>query len=215
MLNLKKNIILIISFLLMLFFLFLYYYKINPKNINNKKNNIEIKEYNHEKDFDKILKIIDDNFFWLFSGFSKEKAIADISKTFIEKKILVNETNKYSDYNIQVLHFNNELAGFITYYKFIDKIGRILFLCIDEKYRRFGFAKILLEKAIKDLFENNKDIERIFLLTRLENIKAQNLYKKFGFIETERDENLMLEKEPNIFFILEKNDYYLNENKLK
>jgi ribosomal protein S18 acetylase RimI-like enzyme len=211
--NLKKNIIYIVSFLSIVCLIYFYCKKNSFKNINKKEHIVEIKEYNHEKDFDKILTIIDKNFFWLFSGFSKETAIADITKTFIEKKILVKETNKYSDYTIKVLYCDDDLAGFVTYYKFFDQIGRVLFLCVDEKYRRFGFAKKLLENSIEDLF--NKNIDKVFLITRLENVKAQNLYKKFGFMETERDENFELEKEPHVFFILEKDNYFLKNNKIK
>ena len=70
----------------------------------------------------------------------------------------------------------------------------IINLYVDEEYQGMGFGSIIMDFVI-DICEQN-NIENLSLEVRSSNIKARNLYKKYGL------------KESHI-----RKDYYVDENK--
>ena len=74
---------------------------------------------------------------------------------------------------------DDKLVGYINYWILFDH-AEINKICVDDEYRRKGYASLLMEKA----FEAFKKAEclSISLEVRVSNISAQKLYEKFGFV---------------------------------
>jgi len=70
---------------------------------------------------------------------------------------------------------NNILVGFIIYEKVYEVID-ILYIIVDEIYRRRGIASLLMDTLLN--FDN---YERIMLEVRCDNSNAIKLYKKYNF----------------------------------
>lgn len=78
---------------------------------------------------------------------------------------------------------NNELAGIVSFRQCelikMSHIAEIVGLYVKEEYRGKKIGSKLLEAAINKI-KTNKKIEKIRLITD-PSLKAQKLYKKFGF----------------------------------
>ena len=79
--------------------------------------------------------------------------------------------------------FEKNLIGFIWFYKLNNKI-HINYFYIDERYRRCGIGKKLIEEAYK--YGKEVGINTIDLNVYMRNINAINFYKKQGFKCEER-----------------------------
>ena len=100
-------------------------------------------------------------------------------------KFLTNENvNNMTNYKITDNPFskcliyleNNEIIGFLDYSVIYEKI-EINYIFVKEEYRNCHIATNLLNYMIND----NLDKENITLEVNVNNIKAYNLYLKFGF----------------------------------
>ncbi len=87
------------------------------------------------------------------------------------KEVIVNEFNKKYLYLI-----NKKEIGYIEV-KELYEILDIINLFIEENYRNKGYASELLEYVIR----NHRNVNKIMLEVKEDNIPAINLYKKFGF----------------------------------
>ncbi len=94
-------------------------------------------------------------------------------------KNLISDGNSFA----YVLSINEEIVGFITGKKSGD-ICDIYMIIIDIKYRRQGFANLLLSKTITAL--SDLKITEFFLEVAETNNQAINLYQKNGFIAVNR-----------------------------
>lgn len=77
-----------------------------------------------------------------------------------------------------VMYDGDTLVGYLNYWLIFDR-GEINKICINDKYRRKGYAKELLDIAFKD-FEENECLS-VSLEVRVSNIGAQKLYESYGF----------------------------------
>lgn len=75
---------------------------------------------------------------------------------------------------------DNNVVAFIQYQDIYDRF-ELDNIYVLEMYRNKGIASILLDYMIEK--GKNKEITNITLEVRKDNIKAINLYKKYGFIE--------------------------------
>jgi len=91
-----------------------------------------------------------------------------------------------------VLEIDDEIHGYVGMW--ITENLEIINLYIDEEYQGMGFGSIIMDFVI-DVCEQSK-INNLSLEVRSSNIKAINLYRKFGLIESHIRKN-----------------YYMNENK--
>ncbi|VUT24814.1 MAG: putative N-acetyltransferase [Candidatus Methanolliviera sp. GoM_oil] len=73
------------------------------------------------------------------------------------------------------------VMGFVLGLVTIEDEGRIFSLAVKEKYRGIGIGSSLLEKIMSVLEE--KGVKRIRLEVKKDNIIAQTLYKRMGFVE--------------------------------
>ncbi len=94
-------------------------------------------------------------------------------------KNLISDGNSFA----YVLSLNEEIVGFITGKKSRD-ICDIYMIIVDIKYRRQGFANLLLSKTITAL--SDLKITEFFLEVAETNNQAINLYQKNGFIGVNR-----------------------------
>ena len=163
----KKTILLIT-----LFSIILYFFKYSKIENNN---SISIVPYKQEY-FQQVKNIFLDNWDWLVHDTTPDEYPLDES---IEKEILsVDNPIKIST----LLAVKDEsLLGFIKYYEFTKDTARILFLITDKKERRKGIGRLLITKCIEDI--KKKNYKYVYLITRKDNIRSQNLYKNIGFEE--------------------------------
>jgi ribosomal protein S18 acetylase RimI-like enzyme len=105
------------------------------------------------------------------------------SKTYDIDFMLQNRTSsqraKLNDLVIKVWRENNEVAGFLAYYKKSLYRWHLLFLIVNKKYRGQGRSKKLLKFAVDDMVA--RGALRVDLATRSVNKLAQSVYESFGF----------------------------------
>lgn len=97
------------------------------------------------------------------------KSVFDNDK--ILNRMNVNPFTKYI-----VLLKDNEIIGFINFDIIYDRI-ELININILDKYQGDGYSNILMDKMI------SYDYTNITLEVSSKNIKAINLYKKYGFVE--------------------------------
>jgi len=87
------------------------------------------------------------------------------------------ESNKFAHYH--AIRFNNQIAGYIGLWQVMDE-GHITNIAIHPDLRRQGLACKLIEYTLD--FCKESSITSLTLEVRKNNIPAQNLYKKYGFV---------------------------------
>lgn len=153
---------------------------------------VKIYEYNEARDYQHIINTFKnaEDWYWLVDSDPSEYPFEAAIKT---RTPVGDYGHLWGQMQIKVLYDHNQFAGFVTYYRQSPLVGRLLFLDVNEKFRRKGFGEKLLSFAVKELFEQG--VERIWLLTRTQNERALNLYKKAGFTVFARPERYVyLEK---------------------
>ena len=135
--------------------------------------------YEAIRDRQSLIEIFKQNWFWLTTNPDEEDAI----KSFEHNIDTLSPSNTPFDSNkliIKVYHHQGETKGFIAYYRSGWSMAKILYIGVNERYRRRGYAEALLKYALDDL--KKQGFTRVDLFTRIINERAQNLYKKYGFI---------------------------------
>jgi len=89
---------------------------------------------------------------------------------------------RFRDEKVIVVYVNNEPAGFIAYLTFTGGDGRptglVDLLAVRPKFQGRGYGKRLLLKGLERLKQKT---DRIILYVDGDNVKAINLYLKYGF----------------------------------
>ncbi len=138
--------------------------------------------FNDAYDMQDVLTIFDKNWYWLLAG-------PDSSPSFMMSHRAPSPDPAYiGKLQTKVLREDGRrgpLIGFTSYYLMTPTIGRVLFVAVDEAFRNKGYGEKLLRYATDDL--RKQGMQKARLSTRVQNISAQNLYKKFGFKEIHRD----------------------------
>ncbi|MBI2092365.1 MAG: ribosomal protein S18-alanine N-acetyltransferase [Deltaproteobacteria bacterium] len=78
-----------------------------------------------------------------------------------------------------VLENDGVISGYLFYSIALDEM-ELLTIAVDEKFRRKGYAKRLIEEMFR--LAREKNAKSIFLEVRVSNSGAQSLYKSFGFL---------------------------------
>ena len=85
---------------------------------------------------------------------------------------------KRNDFTIE---YNNEVAGFIGLLNIDEKnLKAEYYICVDNKFTRKGIAYNSSLLLLKYAF-NEKKLNKVYLYTEAENIKAQALFEKLKF----------------------------------
>ncbi|MFT6765479.1 MAG: ribosomal protein S18 acetylase RimI-like enzyme [Alteromonas naphthalenivorans] len=96
------------------------------------------------------------------------------------------ESKYFGKMDTVILYDNNDPVGFISYYMKKTYKGHILYLAIDQKFRRKGYARKLVSFAMDSLKKQGAKVIKI--CTYDFNIAAQKLYtQQFGFIKEDQD----------------------------
>ncbi len=77
-----------------------------------------------------------------------------------------------------ILMFGKKIAGYIFYHGVGDEMVIINF-AIRPCYQEMGWGEFLLKESLQKMIANG--VRRFYLDVRISNIKARNLYEKFGF----------------------------------
>ncbi|MDR7856856.1 ribosomal protein S18-alanine N-acetyltransferase [Tissierella sp.] len=116
-----------------------------------------------EKDLDRVMEIEAGAF---TTPWSRESFTLEITKNQLAKYI--------------VAEMDNLVVGYGGIWLIIDE-GHITNIAADVHYRRIGVGDKLVEGLINICIE--RGIDSMTLEVRESNIAAQNLYKKYGFVE--------------------------------
>ena len=94
------------------------------------------------------------------------------------------------DSDLIVADIKGEIAGYAVFWAVMDQ-GELGNVAVDDDHRGKGIGSKLIE-AILDRAEE-RGVREIFLEVRKSNLRAQDLYKDFGFTEVGRRKNYYLE----------------------
>ncbi len=140
-----------------------------------------IYDYTASTDKTWILDQFKKHWYWLISDYSP-----DYDPSYMLDEHAPSKEERYKgSLIIKTYRIQCKTVGFIAYYPMELYEGRILFLEVDENYRRKGIARKLLSYAIDDLKKRGYPVVR--LMTRADNAGAVKLYKSYGFKETWND----------------------------
>lgn len=79
---------------------------------------------------------------------------------------------------------NHKIIGFIVAVNSFNKLGRILMLAVDDRYRKKRIGSKMLNNALYEL--SKIQVNNVELEVRTQNKTAINFYKKNGFNIVER-----------------------------
>ena len=87
----------------------------------------------------------------------------------------------FSDsYKICAVFLSEKLVGYAVIYSAMVTTD-LLTIGVEPKYQGKGLGALLLEYTLQQAFEQKAN--ECFLEVRVSNLKAQNLYRKFGFVQ--------------------------------
>ena len=118
-----------------------------------------------EKDIDKLASVE------MSSGYHKNLLESDIRKLFVSFFRL---SHPYA----YILEEKNKSIGYVSI-RIAGSNGEIGYLALIRKYQGRGLGKLLLNKAL--FLCKQMKCNKIYLSVRQDNIRAINLYKKYGF----------------------------------
>lgn len=138
-----------------------------------------IYDYDEARDRQEILNIFETERYWLLTS-------PDYDLEFMLKYKAPNKDPLYvGRLYIKVLRENNKFVGFTTYYKKTPIEGTILFVAVKKEFRGKGYGQILVKYDLDEL--KRLGSKKVSLVTRIQNLPGQALYKKTGFTEVKRD----------------------------
>lgn len=82
--------------------------------------------------------------------------------------------------NPTVLEFENQTIGFLSFSLFFDE-SELLLIALKPEFQNKGYGKMLMEFYLKTMKDNN--IKTCYLEVSVNNLKAINFYKRFGFFQ--------------------------------
>lgn len=164
-----KKIVIVLVFIACLFSGAFFFYK--------RRMAYNIRDVEFQRDFEKIDTLFHkgDNWYWLICNANRDSYSVD----FLLRYKTSSQSQKLYDLIEKVIEIDGKIAGFTAYYPKSKYTWQFLFLLVDQDFRRQGVAKKLLTYAVKDMLA--RGAVKVDLVTRIENEKAQTLYKNFGF----------------------------------
>ena len=165
------------------------FYTLIRRNFDNNADKLEkgivIEAFQDKRDMKDTMNLMEANRYWLNQN-------PNVASNFATRSPNDTDSQYFGAMNIKLLRKNGKLAGLVTYYPRSTYEGHILFLAIDEKFRRFGYAQMLMQHALDEL--KKMGLLYAHLAVREQNLKAQSLYKKLGFQEAARDHTFIFLK---------------------
>lgn len=135
-----------------------------------------IRDFVYDKDHQQVDDLFHkgDNWYWMIST----QGTNTYSIDFTLKYATSSQYAKQNDLVMKVATLDGVFAGFLAYYPKSAKAWQLLFLIVEQDFRRQGIARKLLNYALEDMVK--RGVMRIDIYTRNNNFKAQDLYKSIG-----------------------------------
>ena len=111
----------------------------------------------------------------------EEKNFSNEKYSYITLKDFIDNVTKLDI--VRVLTKEDKIIGYIIY-RINDDLAEIFKICIDSFYRRMGYGALLLDDFLN--YIRFKNINKIMLEVRSDNLNAISFYKAYGFIELDR-----------------------------
>ncbi len=155
----------------------------NRKYTLKSDESILITPYDENKDKQFVMSIINEH--PSFLSYEFEGKPAGTSEKYLTQK----------DHYTYLLRKNNDPIGFINVSikeknNSTDKICSIDLLGIDKNKQKRGYGLLLIEYVLKKLRELN--VSEVSLIVNKDNLKAQRLYERIGFIADSKSDKLSI-----------------------
>lgn len=98
-----------------------------------------------------------------------------------------------------IANIDEEIVGYIGILKVLDEV-QVTNITVDVKYRGLGVGNKLLKTSID--YSMKQNVKKLILEVRQSNIKAINLYKKFGFEILTIRKNYYTDNNENAFLMI-------------
>jgi ribosomal protein S18 acetylase RimI-like enzyme len=160
------------------------YYFFKPQSSDS---GFAVHDFNFEKDADFIKDLFakGDNRYWLLN----ESINQSYSVDFLLRYKTSNQHSKNYDLIIKVVTVDGKFVGFLAYLPLSKLVWKLLFLAVDQDFRRKGMAKKMLNYAVQDMV--HRGAIKIEIDTRVNNFRAQNLYLGYGCKITGSDQRFV------------------------
>lgn len=146
-------------------------------------------EYSASRHKNDLLKIFDQNIFWLAADPDAVSAHKEFERQ-LDTASSTDSVAHTGNLTTMVCCDKGVVKGFVSYYKLSPTKAKILYVAVHDDYRRQGLAAKLLQNAVDTL--EAQGIKQIELLTRVVNTRAQGLYRKLGFKPVWADETYVI-----------------------
>ena len=140
--------------------------------------------YEQKRDLAPILELFKTDTYWLLANPGTDPAFLITHKTPSE-----HDPFYFGKLHVKVLREDEKFIGFVAYYKKTFREGFLLFVAIKPEFRGKRYAQTLVQYAVDEL--RRLGAARVSLVTRTDNVRAQALYNRLGFTETQRDEGFV------------------------
>ena len=147
---------------------------------DQQKDSSKIRAYDEVKDFVPLVKLINDNQFWL----SETSDLAP--ERLLKWRAPHHDPTKKGQAKFSVIEEEGKLGGFIAFHKESLRHGFIWLVAVDKDFRGRGFGGKLMKHALNKLKKQNA--KYVTIATRTINAPAIALYNKMGFVEKSRSE---------------------------
>jgi len=142
-------------------------------------NRVPIYDFSPARDMQPVLKIFDKDWYWLVYGVTPEEYSPEFT---LKYRTPDRNPLNFGKLIIKVMREGGKTVGFVAYYKKNFYRYKLLYLAVGREFRGKGYGVKLAKYAIQDMFSRGAKVIR--LVTRVNNIKSRNLYKKLDFKET-------------------------------
>lgn len=142
-----------------------------------------VQPYNAARDRDFVIKLFKDNWDWLIA--SENYSV----EFMLDNRASSQDLASAGNLQLYTMCSNGKPVGFTAFYKKSFFKAQVLFLAVPESERRKGYAEKMLRFDLAEL--KHQGFSLVQILTRVDNFRAQNLYKKVGFKEYWRDDRFV------------------------
>ena len=146
-------------------------------NFGMEVNQEQIVDFVYDRDAKDVLKIIQDDWNWLFTSDSPHYDPEHVLQYEIPNKDLLERKDSLK---MKVLHQKDRVIGFVTFYKENSDLGRIRLVSVSQDFRKKGFDRKLTSAAVNELF--TLGCTSVYLFTHKKNEKVPT-YESLGFQE--------------------------------
>lgn len=152
--------------------------------LTHSQSHFKIEPFVYERDIPDTLQLFDNNWYWLM-GSPKEAYSPNYLPYVFKYRTPGANPMTHNTLQVYVIRDNDHVAGFTAFFKKTKTIGQILFVAVQDEYRNKGLGAQLFRYAMDELIKQGS--QQLILLTRTDNLRAQSLYKRNGFIEAYSD----------------------------